>query len=208
MATKKAKMVTPKGILVFPAITKEDEYEGVKTGKYKAPLKLNPADPGVQAWMDRTEADINERIDAYLADLKKTDKKKFNIQSKYQRTSPFKPIYDDEGNETGEVKVTFNRKVEKGIAKVIDSAKNVIKNPQVTGGSTVKIAYGMGKAYGMAAHKMLGVPLYLNIVQLIELASFGSSVDDFDEEEGYVDDGAGDQTDDFDDESGEEEEDF
>ncbi len=187
MATKKAKNVTPAGIAVWPNITTESEFEGKKTGKFDCKLKFDPSIPAVSEWIERVEEDVNERIDTYLDKKKADDKKAFNIQSKWQRRSPFIPELDEEGNETGLVTIKFTRKVDKGVPKIVDAKKTVMtKLPKITGGSLLKVAYGFGGAYGMPSGKFLGVPMYMNIVQVLELASFGGSdVDDFEEEEGY-----------------------
>lgn len=207
--TKKAKMVTPKGVAIFPNITKEGEYEGKKTGKYDCKLRLDPSNKADAAFIDRCEEIVNEKIDNYLDKLKSSDKKKYSIQSKWDRRSPFVPELDDNGEENGMVTIKFTRGVDKGMPLIVDAKKVQIKKPPViTGGSVLRVAYAIGGAYAMPSGKFLGVPFYMNAVQLIELGSFGGSADDFDEEDGFeYDEDAFDSTPPFDDGDEDEEDD-
>lgn len=190
MEKKKSKQITPAGIAVFPSITKEITYDGKGTGKTGTGLKLDPSNSIHAAWIDEIQALENLKMDEYLVELHSSDKKAYNIQSKWDRRSVFQPELDDEGEETGMLIVKFKRSLEKGIATVKDAKRNVITHTvTVTGGSTIKVAYGIGRVYSMGSGKFIGIPMYMNAVQLLALGSNGGSADDFEDEDGF--DGSG-----------------
>lgn len=190
MEKKKSKQITPVGIAVFPSITKEITFDGKGIGKTGTGLKLDPSKPVDAEWVDYIQALENEMIDEYLEKLKVKDKKAYNIQSKWDRRSALQPELDDEGEETGMLVIKFHRKLEKGIATLKDAKRNTLPNTfVVTGGSTIKVAYGTGWVYALGSGKYLGVPFYMNAVQVLALGSMGGTADDFEDEEGF--DGSG-----------------
>ncbi|MDJ1139656.1 hypothetical protein [Marinicella marina] len=185
---KKAKLVTPKAVVTWgKSLTNEGEFDGKKTGKYEGKLRFDPSLPDHAEFIEFLRESISTDVDAYLEDLKKSDPKKHKIQSKWERKDPFTEELDDQGDETGMLLCKFTRSVKKGLATFVDSGKTKMKKvPDVYGGAEIKIAYGFGKVYAMGSSKLVGVPLYMNAVQVITLGgNSGGNENDFDEEDGY-----------------------
>jgi hypothetical protein len=106
------------------------------------------------------------------------------------------PNYDQDGNETGELKFrckfkaqiqardgrTYNQK-----PIVVDAKRNPVDEDMAIGnGSTVKVAVEPF-TYVMASTKQVGVTLRLRGVQVIDLVEYGNKGGNmFDEEDGFV----------------------
>jgi hypothetical protein len=186
---KKAKLVTPKAPVTWgKSLTEEGEFEGKKTGKYEGKQRFDPINNKEhEAFVEFLRSEVTAMTDAYLEDLKKSDPKKFKIQSKWERKDPFTEELDDQGDETGMLLCKFSRSTKKGLATFVDAHKTRIKGtPSIFGGAEIKIAFAFGKVYAMGSNKLVGVPLYMNAVQVITLGGDqGGTADDFDEEDGY-----------------------
>jgi hypothetical protein len=81
---------------------------------------------------------------------------------------PFSPEVDDQGNETGNIVFKFKSKRQ---PKLYDAKGKVItKNLQVASGTVAKVATAINP---YATGINVGVSLYLNDVQIIELVEYG-----------------------------------
>ena len=204
MATKKSmeKAISPKGAAVFPWLTKADT-KWKPEGEFKTGLRLDAeAAEAFKADIEsRTEAAL-EATKAELMEAAKTDpKKKAAIArtiKELQVAYPFKPTYDDDGEETGEMEFTFKTKatiksktggvINKKLPLFDAKKQPIAAGVAIFGGSVIKVAFEYAPYYNPAT-KTVGVSLRMNAVQVIELNS-GSGGGNagafgFDEEDGY-----------------------
>lgn len=187
-AKKKSKAIlkgiTPKGVAIFPWITKADT-KWKPEGEFRIRLKLEGNDA------DTLRAQIDEAYDkaiALMAEEKEILPKKIKKVDK-----PYKLEEDKEGNETGAVLFTFKQKAQitlkdktvKNIKVDVVDAKNkpLPKDTPVYGGSIVRVAFEALPFYAPASGA--GLTLRLNAVKVLTLVSSGSRDHGFDEEEGY-----------------------
>lgn len=201
------KIVTPPGIASYPHLTTPDTYKG-KT-EYKTSLILDPADDGVQEFLDKVEAAskkaydegraaMEEQLESAKGKALKTLKEQLET---LKMTLPFEPQYDDAGEETGKVVVKFkclaggvyqtgNKKGEQWTRNmpIFDSAKNKLdpKGLRLWGGSTIRVQAEMNP-YCMGSTEKAGISLRLYSVQVLELSGGGGDDGDgFGVEDGYV----------------------
>jgi hypothetical protein len=199
--------ITPRVIVQYPRLIKPDAGPKGKEGKLKFNVKgvFNPTGAkfvvgkttlSIDALTEKLEAIRDEHFDAVKADLQA--KKKGAAVKKMTKAPVFRPVLDEEGNETEQVYVsakTYAQYTDKKSGQVIDKkpptmfdAKgNVIKGklPNVGGGSTMKIAV-TAKAYYVDSSGEVGISYYLNSTQLIDLVEFGGSTNP-----GFADEGGG-----------------
>jgi hypothetical protein len=154
MATKKS-VITPKGVAMYPWLTKPDtkfDAEGV----YKMSLAIE----------SEQSKEIAETIrSTYVEELGDKKLAKANF--------PFKE--DGEGN------TVFNFKSRKK-PKIYNSKGQLIANPdqlRIGGGTVAKVSFTMS-AYDKGVNT--GVVLYLNAVQIIQLAEYKSGSSSFGDE--------------------------
>ncbi len=154
MATKKA-VITPRGVAMYPWLTKPDtkfDAEGI----YKMSLAVESS----QA------QELTETIrSTYVEELGDKKLAKANF--------PFKD--DGEGN------FVFNFKSRKK-PKIYNSKGQLIANPdqlKIGGGTVAKVSFTMN-AYDKGVNT--GVVLYLNGVQIIQLAEYKSGASSFSDE--------------------------
>ncbi len=162
----RTRMVTPKGIAVFPRLDKPDtkfDAEGV----YKTGLRLDPSEPGVAEFISKLE-------EFAAANGKPTDKVGIKDES------------DDSGQPTG--MVIFNLKVKakwpNGDSRkptIVDAAKQPFTG-NVGGGSLIRISFEAATYDGFGG----GVSCAPLAVQVLEAKSWSKGVDDFDVEADYV----------------------
>lgn len=156
MATKKS-TITPKGVAMYPWLTKPDtKFDAA--GIYKMSLALSSDEESTQSL---TETIRNTYIDE-LGD-KKLARANF----------PFKE--DGEGN------TVFSFKSRKK-PKIYNSKGQLIANPdslKIGGGTVAKVSFTM-QAYDKGVNT--GVVLYLNAVQIIQLAEYKSGASSFGDE--------------------------
>lgn len=152
---KKNTFVTPKGTAAYPWLTKADTKFSAE-GVFKTSLVLSTKD--AKEFQDDIKAAFVEEFG----------------QSKLAKAHL--PWKEEDGN------VIFNFK-SKMKPRLFDSKGKAITNdPAVSGGSVIKVSGAFGP-YNKGAN--MGVALYLNAVQIIELVEYSSSP--FGEEEGgYV----------------------
>lgn len=188
---KRPKVVThtsPKGVAVFPWLTKPDTKFKPK-GEYRVDLKLSAED--AEEVLALVSAEHEKNLKAVKADPKMKGKK---IK---EADLPIKPEVDEEGNETGEylLRVKMNAKFDDKDGKEItvspaffDAKGKKIELTTLWGGSIIRVAYSFVPFYTAIAGA--GVSLRLRGVKVIKLAAGtgGASAEayGFDEEEdGY-----------------------
>jgi hypothetical protein len=157
--------VTPKGVLSWPYIAKPDTRYNPE-GVYKTSIVVSAADAAPLMELCKTQF-VEEYGQAKLA--------KANM--------PF-----EVNEESGEVTFKFKSKRQ---PTVYDAKGKVIKNvPQISSGTIAKIATAINP---YATGINVGVSLYLNDVQVIELVEYGKG-NVFGAEDGYEyeDDGSAD----------------
>lgn len=183
------KITFPKAPMVYPALYRPDtKFDAL--GQYKADIKLSRE--AAKPYMEKIQA----RAKAHTGKVLKASE-----------NSIWKAEVDDEGNETGNV--IFSIRVKNRVGKkdgktwdrrplLIDAKKNPVDvNPW--GGTIARV---QAEVYEWEFGGKKGVSLQPVVVQIIELITGQGSepqLDDFDEEDGYANDGA--DTSDFDDES-------
>lgn len=195
---------TPLGIAIFPSLHKPDtkwKAEGV----YQVRLRL----PGevVQKYREQAQqlaedqlAYAKEKYAARLAEEKNGEKKgklKKLISELKIIDLPFKPVFDEDGNETGEYEMTWKmnaQRTDKKTGKVIKmrpnwfDAKGKPTDPvELWSRSEIKVA---GKMQGFDNPKgEIGVTLRLAAVKVIKVVAGGTGDADSygfgDEEEGF-----------------------
>lgn len=190
--------VSPKGTAIYPWLNKADtEYDA--DGVYKVTLSIpedeldKPIKHKLEEFSGRTLRDIldskvKEAKALALEKAKPADKKKITINPAYEAE------VDDDGNETGNVRLSFKMKAlvkpKEGDAftqkpDILDAKRNKV-DVQIWGGSILRVVFGITPYY-VAGTKCAGITLRMRAVQVIELVSGGGrSYDDLlDEEEGY-----------------------
>lgn len=177
--------VTPKGVLVFPWLTKADTKFNAE-GVYKTSFALEG---------DEAE-EFAEMLDGVLAEAEKYYTEELTPRAKAQArvASPYEEELDDDGEPTGRVlfrfkqNATIKRKdgsVTKVKLPVVDSKRKPTSEP-VYGGTVAKLAYYI-RGYFMQSNKTIGLTLHPLAVQVIEKpgAAGGNAASLFGEEEGY-----------------------
>jgi len=198
MATKSAAIVrgvTPAGVAVYPRLNRPDDKFNKDNPKYKLKLRLDPADDGVQEFLDK----LTELAAISVAEAKTANPKAARTMIPQE---PFMQDEDDEGNLTGFVLVSASTNslfkdsnTGKTVATrpdVVDAKKRPVNMDQVNigGGSVVRVAYKTNPYY-VPGTKAAGVSLLLTAVQLLKLVAYsGSGADAFGtEDDGYEFDG-------------------
>jgi len=191
------KIVTPAGRAVFPKLDKPDtKFDAA--GVYSVKLAV-PAE-SVADILSKLEALRDEFLAEQTAKLVESGKAG---KAKSLKTRDIAPVeFDSEGNETGNVLLSFKMKAtgQRKDGSTFTRAPSVFDSkrvkldpvPPIWGGSTLKVA-GEAMAYYMASTNEVGVTLYLQGVQIIELKTGGgSSAQDFGfgEEAGFTADTA------------------
>ena len=199
---KLKKVVSPRGIAApYPKLITPDEYEGDHA--YKAGLILDPADEGVQAFIDMLKEEAQAAYDAGISDLKAQladakGAKLAKLRTTIEETElylPYSKSYNEDGSEDGRYVVNFKRKAQgqypDGKAwvhklPVFDAAKNKMgTDVDIWGGSVLRMQTEL-MPWFQAGLKKGGVSCRLFAVQVIELESGSSdNADGFDVEDGY-----------------------
>jgi hypothetical protein len=190
------KLVSPKGVAVYPHLNKADDKFGDPVFKVTLRVPEEDAAPLV--------AKIEEMLTAIkkgdTTAMREADAKRLPAAIKAKKLKAADPAFvtetDEDGNETGNVLLKFKASgqfkdkdgnIVKRKIKFIDAAKQPIENPPlVWGGSTLRVRAMLMP--WVNAKSEYGVKLGIDLVQIIELVtSDGAAVntDGFDEEEGY-----------------------
>lgn len=173
-------VTTPAGTAIYPKLnTPDTKYKPL--GEYSTKLKLSAEQ--AQPIIDKYEAELAEYFESIKAELMQGDgKAKAKAKNlKLAADKPFKPEYDDEGNETGDV--IFNVKMPARIARdgkedivlvpdFFDAAGKQIRGkiPEIWGGSKLRIGMQLRP---FEAPIGVGISLRLQAVQILELRSGG-----------------------------------
>lgn len=195
MAEKRPKAIvykTPVGIAQYPRLTKPDTKFNPE-GEYKISLLLDAA--VAQPIVDMIEKEIATKLERVKDENPKLVKLK---AIKVCEDRPFKTVLDDEGDETSSVKINFKMKAvitsktsgEKWVQRpnLFDSQGTVLVNPNIGGGSEVRVAYEVVPFWTQKIG--VGVTLRLKAVQVIKLVEYTGGQDakgyGFAAEDGYV----------------------
>jgi hypothetical protein len=176
------KVTTAPGVAIYPKLNIPDT-KFKPLGEYQCKLKLSAdeAAPIIQAFDVVLEAHFKaEQEELMKGDGKSKAKAK---AMKYAADKPFKPNFDDEGNETGEIIFNFKmpaRIVREGKEDLIlkpdfftaDGRKLAGNIPEIWGGSKLSIAAELRPFHTAIG---VGVSLRLMAVQIIELRTKGSN---------------------------------
>jgi len=189
------KFMTPEGTAIYPKLLAPDT-KFKEAGEYQCKLRL-PAEEA-EAFIEKIEAQLKAywpiakaELEQRIADAKtgkqKAESKKA-LEDMKEAEKPYKPAYDDDGNETGEYE--FNIKTpaswlkDKGKATekrvpikpaIFDAKGNKLTNPpEIWGGSRLVVA-GEFRPFNMPIG--VGISLRLNAVQIIELSTGGGAKD-------------------------------
>ena len=153
--------VSPKGVLSWPYIGKPDTRYNPE-GVYKTSLIVAA---------EAAEPLMNMCKESFLSEYGQAKLAKANM--------PFAPELDDQGQETGNVIFKFKSKRS---PKLYDAkGKAINKVLQVSSGTVAKVATAINP---YATGINVGVSLYLNDVQIIDLVEYGGAPK-FGEEDGY-----------------------
>lgn len=197
------KIVTPKGVAIYPKLTAPDEFKGEKN--YKTGLLLDPSDAGVPEFIAKVQEAAQESFDEWEAEAKKemasaTGAKKAKLKKAMEEMelhTPLAPEYDDEGEETGNFILNVKMKAE-GVTQagkawdrrcpLFDSRGNDVTKttPMLWGGSVLKLQVTL-VPFAMTGTSRAGVSGRLEAVQIVTLAAGGADGSAFGvEEDGYV----------------------
>lgn len=207
-------IITPAGTAVWPKLNAPDEYKGKRT--FNTKLVIDPEAPALlgkeegnlveaaHAMRDKFVEETKAKLREQAAQLRKEKKgaKAKEVEAKIDTIEAVdfgKPEIDDETEEeTGmlviSAKTNAEYKDKKGKLRertlvIFDASGKKLKNPpEIGSGSTLKLAATMVPYY-MPAENTVGVTLYLDAVQIIDLVTFGGQRDagsfGFGAEDGY-----------------------
>ena len=192
------KMKTPRGTAVFPALHRPDTKFD-ENGSYKADLRLDPSNPGVQKFLSKLDA-------LYKGHMGKVHPKNADSSNKNAL------YYAEADKETGEptgfvvVKMRVKNKISKRSGELwdrrpaqFDAKGRPIGSPKQVGGGTTMIVSFEPYCWVNGATK--GVSLQPLAIQIIDLKEWNNERDaadyGFGEEDGYEEEDGG-----FGDESG------
>ncbi len=168
------KITTPFGTAVYPRVNKPDT-KFKEEGEYSCAILLDAEDP----FVEKLEAKLKEHRDVHVKAIALETKKPVPKVKLATVGHPIQPELDDEGNETGKVKIKATLKAG-GVRKsdgtpwsqkpaVFDSAgKPTTVN--VGGGSVLRMSCEIHPWY--VASQGVGVKLDLRAVQIKELVEF------------------------------------
>lgn len=199
MATTKRpafkKFMTPEGTAVFPKLNAPDT-KFKPEGEFQCKLRLTAEESEaliadieaqLQAYWPTAKAELEEKV-ANAKDGPTKAKAKKALAEMKEADKPYKPAYDDDGNETGEYEFNFKMPAswlkDKGKATekkmplrpdIFDAkGKKLAAPPEIWGGSRLIVA-GEFRPFSMPIG--VGISLRLNAVQIIELSSGGGARD-------------------------------
>lgn len=190
-AVKGMNITSPKGKALWCKFKEADTKFNAK-GEYSTDLVCDPNDPSVKAYIEKLEnlLDIayNETCET-LGPARARDVRKASV---------FKEEVDQNGELTGNVVFKYklkdisDRKERGDTAEimVVDAKRNRLGKdaPLVGNGSVIRVV-SYANPYYMASTKTVGMSHIWSKMQIIELVEFsGGGGDDFDDEDGFVDD--------------------
>jgi hypothetical protein len=192
--SKYQQVTTPKGVALYPWLNKPDSKFKAE-GEYKMTLRL-PASEKRDALVATLEAALEAGYKAQVAELAKDPKNK-GKKVKRSEDLQWKPVVDDNGDETGEIDFKFKMKASGTkkdgspwtmAPKLFDAANAPFdRSRAIYGGSTVSVAFEIFPWY--TPKFGFGIQLRLNAVKIYTLVegSGGNAeqygFDDADEDE-------------------------
>lgn len=184
MAKQLSKIVSPRGIAVYPWLNRPDTKFS-PDGDYKVTLRVGAAD--AQPLVEKLDEIIN---DYHLEESKHNPKLK-----QYTVSPPYEDEVDDQGNLTGNILFKFKQKakIQTKDGRSIDmkvalvDASRTPTTANIGGGSEIKIA-ATAAPYVMTTTKTVGMTLRPNAVQILRLAQGNNVVSLFDDEDGFITD--------------------
>jgi hypothetical protein len=204
------KVMTEPGVFVFPKLNSPDT-KFKKDGEYGVKLRLSAEksealiefyEAELKKYWPLAKAELQERLDNAKTGKQKAEAKKA-LEEMKEADKPYKPAYDDEGNETGEYEFNFktpaqfeSKKKDKDGNPVIvklrpdifDAKGVLLKNPPDIWGGTTGCVAGELRPFNMPIG--IGLSLRLKAVQIIELRQGGgdrsASSYGFGKQEGYA----------------------
>lgn len=205
MSKLERKVITsPVGEIKYAHITKPNT-KFKADGEYSCDLLLDPDSEAVQTLKETLEAAAADARAQFIEEAENG-----RVKKAIESASLYIPIQDDvdkDGNETGKLLLKVKNaasgtskkdgtKFERRI-KVFDAKGKLVDKPLRIGrGTTAKVAFIIAPFYN-AASKNVGVTLWFEAIQVINLVEFGggnASDFGFGEEQGYEYDGATDET--------------
>ena len=202
--TKAPKIVTPKGVAVWPHLTKPDEYEGKK--HFKTRIAFDPADPEVVAYVEKVTEAAEAAHAAYMDELRAEEatakgKKLLGIRNALENCKlhvPFEDELDDDAEKTGRILLSV-KKLAAGVKDdkawstklpLWDSQNKAIhpSDIDIWGGSIIRaehelFPFGMNAGDNVSA----GISPRLVAIQVIELRTGDGGSSGFGvEEDGYA----------------------
>ena len=199
------KVMTAVGTFVWPKLNKPDQFKPNDPLKYSVKQRLSAEDSealiakieaALKAYWPTAQAELQKKIDEAKSGPDKAKAKKALAEMK-EADKPYKPAYDDEGNETGEYEFNFKMNAsfkgkdgkEKHIRPdIFDAAGKPMKVvPEIWGGTRGIVA---GELNPFSMPIGVGIGLRLKAVQIIELRQGGEGQRDaaaygFGKQEGY-----------------------
>lgn len=203
-AKKYDEVMTPEGVLVFPQLNVPDKKYKKEFGEWSARIRLTGE--AAAALVERHEAVVaaemaryTEELEVALAAAKTgTDKAKAKkaLAEIKEADKPFRPVYDDEGEETGDFEFNFkspagflSKKDGKPVAikiAVFDAGGKQLKTlPKIWGGTVARLQ-GYFKPFATASVGV-GASLRLQKVQILRLVTAGEgAANPFGKADGYT----------------------
>ncbi len=183
---KRESFTTPKGIASWPQLN-EPDTKFDPNGAYTVKMRYEKADPLVIALIANLDRAHSDSVAAFALEKKQPKIK--------QADKPFKDELDDDGNETGFIRVNFKlaAKVERKDGTfyeqrpVIYDSQGTPSKALIYGGSTLKVAFEIIPFFTTLVGA--GISLRLKAVQIIELRTKGDRSAEsfgFGKEDGYA----------------------
>lgn len=187
------KFMSPLGVAIFPKLNAPDT-KFKDAGEYQCKLRLSAEDSEVfieqieaqlKAYWPIAKAELEDKLANAKTGKQKAEAKKA-LEEMKEAEKPYKPDYDDDGNETGEYVFNFKSPAswvkDKGKATekvmpikpaIFDAKGKELKNPpEIWGGSKLYVA-GTFRPFNMPIG--VGISLRLEGVQIIELNQGGGN---------------------------------
>jgi hypothetical protein len=185
------KVMTEPGTLVFPKLNAPDtkfkadgEYQcKVRLGADESAKLIEQVEKALKKFWPEAKAELEQKV-ADAKDGPSKAKAKKALAEMKEADKPYRPAYDDEGNETDEFEFNFKMPAsylkDKGKATekrmpmrpdIFDAAGKLLKTPpEIWGGTTACVA-GELRPFNMPIG--VGISLRLKAVQIIELRQGG-----------------------------------
>lgn len=192
-AVKGMNVASPKGKALWCKFKEPDTKFNAK-GEYSTDLVCDPNDPAVKAYIEKLDklVDIayNETCET-LGPAKARDVRKASV---------YKEEVNQDGELTGNIAFKYKLKDltdrrergDSGEILVVDAKRNPLgkEAPLVGNGSVIRVV-SFVNPYFMASTKTVGLSHIWSKMQIIDLVEFSGSAgtDEFDEEDGFVEEG-------------------